>query len=133
MSPFFEKYFSFQGRLRRSQYWLWHLAQVVMFIAGVLALYGLDYLAGDNIVVSIILGIIGLALYIGFVWAALSVSVRRCHDRDKSGWFILVGLIPLVNFWVLIELGFLDGTQGPNQYGPSPKGIGGTQVANVFS
>lgn len=53
----------------------------------------------------------------------LAVSVRRLHDQDKSGWMILVGLIPLIGgIWLLI-LYFTEGTRGPNQYGPDPKGL----------
>ena len=129
----YRKYFSLQGRLRRSQYWLWHLAQAAIAIALGCVLYGITALAPQNIVVAIAISLLALALYVVFVWSALSVSVRRCHDRNKSGWFVLVSLIPLLNLWVLIELGFLDGTQDPNQYGPSPKGIAGHQVAKVFA
>ncbi len=130
---FTERFFNFQGRLRRSQYWLYHLAQVAVLLVLALILGGVISAVGDSSTARIIVGTIMVALYGVFVWSSLSVSARRCHDRDKSAWFLLLSLIPIVNFWVLIELGFLDGTQGPNQYGPSPKGIGGNQVANVFS
>ena len=56
-----------------------------------------------------------LALY-----PSIAVSVKRCHDRDRSGWFLLIGLIPLVNLWVLVELGFLRGTTGENRFGSDP-------------
>jgi uncharacterized membrane protein YhaH (DUF805 family) len=136
MATFSEKYFSFHGRLRRSQYWLYHLVQWAVLIATVLAVSGLMQAAGSDSMspaLAVPLGIAGIVLYVGLVWSSLSVSVRRCHDRNKSGWFLLVSLIPLVGLWVIVELGFLDGTQGPNQYGPSPKGIGGNEVAGVFS
>jgi hypothetical protein len=53
---------------------------------------------------------------LGFI-PGLMMMIKRCHDRDRSGWFLL---IPFVNFWLFIELFFLPGTQGPNQYGPDP-------------
>jgi len=56
-----------------------------------------------------------LALY-----PSIAVSVKRCHDRNRSGWFLLIGLIPLVNLWVLVELGFLRGTPGENRFGSDP-------------
>ncbi|MGH7047191.1 MAG: DUF805 domain-containing protein [Stellaceae bacterium] len=51
-----------------------------------------------------------------------AITVRRCHDRDRSGWFVLIWLIPIVHLWVLLELGFLPGTTGDNQFGPEPVG-----------
>ena len=54
------------------------------------------------------------------IYPSIAVSVKRCHDRDRSGWFLLLGLIPLVNIWVLVELGFLKGTTGENKYGSDP-------------
>jgi uncharacterized membrane protein YhaH (DUF805 family) len=56
-----------------------------------------------------------LALY-----TSIAVAVKRCHDRDRSGWFLLVGIIPLINLWVLVELGFMRGTVGSNRYGSDP-------------
>jgi len=129
-----EKLFSFQGRLRRSSYWIYHLLQWVALCVVVGVFYGLALaLTPDNPLIYVLM-VIGILLYIGFVWSGLSIGVRRCHDRNRSGWFLLASLIPLVGaIWVFIELGFLDGTQGPNQYGSSPKGIGGNEVAGVFS
>ena len=50
---------------------------------------------------------------------AIIVYIKRFHDRDKSGWWVLIGLIPIIgSIWLLIELGFLKGTPGPNRFGP---------------
>ncbi|GHU87403.1 hypothetical protein AGMMS49941_10860 [Deferribacterales bacterium] len=46
--------------------------------------------------------------------------IKRCHDRNRSGWFILLFLVPIVNLWAIIELGFLRGTVGDNKYGCDP-------------
>lgn len=54
------------------------------------------------------------------LWAQAALSVKRAHDRGRSGWFVLVLFIPLVQIWPLIELWFLRGTTGDNQYGPDP-------------
>ena len=66
----------------------------------------------------------GIGLFSG-IFALLSlipaviVYIKRFHDRDKSGWWVLIGLIPLIGpLWLLIELGFLKGTDGPNRFGP---------------
>jgi uncharacterized membrane protein YhaH (DUF805 family) len=52
----------------------------------------------------------------------LAVTIRRLHDQDKSGWFILIGLIPIVGPIILLVFYFLEGTRGPNRFGPDPKG-----------
>lgn len=76
-----------------------------------------------------------LGMLIGLGLFVLSVfnSIKRLHDRDKSGWWLLAmyaACLTLIGaLWPLIELGFLDGTPGPNKYGPSPKGVGGPAPA----
>ena len=122
--------FSFQGRIRRLHFWIGALG--VGVVVGIVAsvLLGMSGLAQGtpNPIIMVLLA----ALYVLEIWVGLALDVKRCHDRDKSGWFILIGLIPLVGaIWLLVELGFLDGTQGPNRFGPSPKGIGGDQPTAV--
>ncbi len=64
--------------------------------------------------------LVGL-IFLLIIWPALAISVKRWHDRDKSGWWVLIGLVPLIGgLWALIETGFLPGTEGDNQYGPDP-------------
>jgi uncharacterized membrane protein YhaH (DUF805 family) len=65
-----------------------------------------------------------------------AIALKRCHDRDKGGgWVAFFWLVPIVGWiWGLVELGFLDGTQGRNSYGKSPKGIGSADpLAEVFA
>jgi len=76
------------------------------------------------------LGIVGLIIYLAVlvlaIWVGLALQIKRWHDSDKSWVWIFISLIPFVGaIWALIECGFLDGTPGPNKYGPSPKGITG--------
>jgi uncharacterized membrane protein YhaH (DUF805 family) len=120
--------FSYQGRIRRLHFWLAAIGVGVVF--GVLygILFSMSGMAqgSPNGLVLALLGV----LYIVYIYIALALDVKRCHDRDKSGWFVLIGLIPIIGaIWLLVELGFLDGTQGPNRFGPSPKGIGGDAPA----
>jgi len=62
-----------------------------------------------------------VVLYIPVVWFSLALQVKRWHDRGKSGWWVLINLIPFVGgLWALVECGFLRGTEGPNQFGPDP-------------
>jgi len=59
-----------------------------------------------------------------FLWPTLAVQAKRWHDRDKSAWWLLINLIPVVGaFWTLIENGFLEGTPGPNRFGFDPLSI----------
>ena len=56
-------------------------------------------------------------------WVVLAVSVKRCHDRGRSGWFLLANLIPVVgSLWVLVELGFQPAAEAGNRYEPDPPG-----------
>ncbi len=111
-------FFSLDGRIGRSTYWLkFSLPYLAIYLALVL----LDQALGTldrNELIGLFSGIfLLLALY-----PSVAVGVKRCHDRDRSGWFLLVGVIPLLDLWLLIELGFLAGTAGPNRYGlPEPR------------
>jgi len=56
-----------------------------------------------------------------FIWATLAVNCKRWHDLNKSGWWSLINLIPIVGqIWLFIELGFLKGTPGSNRFGEDP-------------
>ena len=65
--------------------------------------------------------IIVFLLYIPMIWIGLALGVKRWHDRGKSGWWVLIALIPIVGgIWTFVECGCLRGTVGPNQFGPDP-------------
>ncbi len=105
-----KKYAVFDGRARRQEYWMFFLVNIIISI--VLNLIGraigLD---------SVLSGIYSLALLV----PSLAVAVRRLHDTDRSGWWLLIGLIPLVGFIVLIVFLAQDTKPGDNQYGSNPK------------
>ncbi|WP_413991041.1 DUF805 domain-containing protein [Labrys okinawensis] len=67
----------------------------------------------------------GPVVIIGLVsaWSVACVLIKRCHDRDRSAWFVLIALVPLINLWPLIELFFLPGTPNLNHFGPPPRGM----------
>lgn len=103
------KYADFSGRARRSEYWFWVLFTfivdiVVMVVDGALGTYPLLY------------AVAVLALLL----PSLAVSVRRLHDTGRSGWMLLIAIIPLVGF-ILLLVWMCQDSQGTNQYGASPK------------
>jgi uncharacterized membrane protein YhaH (DUF805 family) len=122
---------SFEGRINRQKWWLGLIALVVIewivfivigmvFGGGMMA--GMDpnnpeAAAEAMSTMMIPLGIIGLI----FLWPTLALYAKRWHDRGKSGWWTLIALVPVIGgIWILVELGFLRGTDGPNQYGNDP-------------
>lgn len=111
------KYADFQGRARRSEYWLFWLFQVVVNI--VLSIVGSIVSGGDPQSAASygLLGLFGLALLI----PNLAVSFRRLHDTNRSAWWLLIALIPFVGGLVLLIFMVLDGTPGENRFGPDPK------------
>lgn len=127
-------YFSFAGRANRQRYWL-----------VVLATYALMLLVGLFAMVIPFVGpaIAGIVI-IGGVWVSLAISSRRLHDRNKSAWWLVAMYLPIAilsalgalvgdeagaafdalslpfSIWILVELGCLKGTEGPNRFGPDP-------------
>ena len=112
-----KKYAVFSGRSRRTEYWYFLLFNIIVGI--VLGL--IDALLGtrsSSAGAGLLSGIYSLAVII----PTLAVTVRRLHDIDRTGWWILIGLVPLIGGIVLLVFALLDSTPGSNQYGPNPKG-----------
>ncbi len=113
--------FSFNGRINRSTYWTYSLfIGVVQFV-----LYGL-YLMIMKVAATNLLSLSGGTSFLGitsllFMWPWLALSIKRCHDRNKSGWFHLVSLVPFLGIWYIVEILFLKGSDGSNQYGEEPE------------
>ncbi len=117
VSSVFSKYATFSGRARRSEYWWWYVfVTVIGIIANVIdRSAGLTF--GDATYAGgWIAGIAGLLLFL----PTFAVFVRRLHDTGRSGWWLLLGFIPLIGAIVLLIFTLLD-SQADNQYGPSPK------------
>ena len=110
-------YFSAKGRVNRKQWWL-RLILPISVITLVLAF--IDMATGGydpKVGVGILTGLFALASII----PAILVDIKRWHDRDKSGWWMLITLVPILgSIWLLVELGFLAGTPGANRFGPPP-------------
>ena len=113
----FSKYATFSGRARRSEYWWWYLFVTLVFVAAAIldAATGLNY--GDTSYGGgWISSFAGLALLL----PNLAVGVRRLHDTGRTGWWLLIGLVPFVGVIVLLYFFILD-SENDNQYGPYPK------------
>jgi uncharacterized membrane protein YhaH (DUF805 family) len=120
--------FGFHGRVRRLHWWLIRLGYIGFAIAvlGLVALVQSVFpVEAEDGPIASAGGLSMILCYALFVWSNLATNVKRFHDRDKTGWWVMIALIPLIGpIWLLVECGFLDGTQGPNDHGPSPKGLG---------
>jgi len=113
-----KKYAVFSGRARRKEYWFFVLfnfifAVVLAFIDGMIGTFDPETGYG------VLSGIYGLAVII----PGIAVTIRRLHDTDRSGWWLLILFIPLIGAVWLLVLMVIDGTSGQNQYGPDPKGL----------
>ncbi len=104
------KYAVFEGRARRKEYWFFILFNFIISIVISVVEAGI----GTG-------GILGLIYVLGVLLPSVGVGIRRLHDTDRSGWWLLVGLIPVIGFIVLIVLFVLDSTPGENRFGPNPK------------
>lgn len=110
------KYAVFSGRARRKEYWFFFLFNIIFIIvlSFIDAIIG-TYNAQANI--GLLGGIYALAVLI----PAIAVGVRRLHDTNRSGWWLLIGLIPILGGIVLLIFMLLDSQPGENQYGANPK------------
>jgi uncharacterized membrane protein YhaH (DUF805 family) len=129
----YRRYFDFNGRARRSEYWLFFLFYmiVVMVAAGVGAV-GRDAHPGTPQYVA---GAVLVIFWIVSVIPALALQFRRLHDTDRSAWWLLINLLPGIGGLVLLVFFLLDGTPGKNRFGPDPKGRGANagEAAAAFS
>jgi len=100
-----KKYTVFTGRARREEFWLFALVSFVI-----------------SFVLSF-LGPLGILYSLGVMVPSLAVGARRLHDTGRSGWWQLIGIIPLVGVIVLIVFAVQDSQPGANQFGPNPKSV----------
>lgn len=113
-----KRYAVFSGRARRKEYWFFVLFNLI--VAVVLAI--IDMLLGtfsSSSNIGLLSGIYSLAVII----PTLAVAVRRLHDTDRSGWWILISFVPFIGSIVLLVFYVMDGTPGQNRFGPNPKGV----------
>ena len=111
----FSNYVGFSGRARRSEFWYFVL---FTFLVGVVTtvvdrVLGTDFATGG--------GLVNMLGSLVLILPSLAVAVRRMHDTGRSGWWLLIGFIPIVG-WILLIVWYCTDTEpGDNQYGPNPK------------
>jgi uncharacterized membrane protein YhaH (DUF805 family) len=108
----FKNYVNFSSRASRSEYWFWILFSVVGQIVFAIA----DAMTGIRV--------LSVLFVLSTLLPGIAVAVRRLHDLDKSGWFLLLVLVPLVGAIILIIWACQEGTAGPNRFGSPAEGAG---------
>lgn len=125
----FQTLFSFKGRISRKKWWLARLLLVGVlvgfsFILGLLSSFFSPFFENDGSSDISSMGLIELFIFYSIIIyfiVGLAINAKRWHDRNKSAWWILIELIPIIGtFWAFVELGFLKGTGGPNRFGADP-------------
>lgn len=111
-----KKYATFSGRAQRAEYWYFFLFYILIFI-GLSIIDGVTGSFSGETGMGLLGGLMSLALLI----PSVAVGVRRLHDTGRSGWWLLIALIPLVGAIVILVFTAKDSETGTNAYGPNPK------------
>lgn len=117
----YRRYADFSGRSRRKEYWMFVLFTVIVYMAILLIGGGLGSVEEPGGLFSGLSGILLIAFWVVTLVPAIAVQVRRFHDQDKSGWWILLGFVPIIGGLAVLVFMCFEGTRGPNEYGPDPK------------
>ena len=116
-----ERFAKFDGRAGRAEFWWFALANLVAYF-GLLILVGIGFAIAAGL--GIVMVLVAVAYYIAIIVPSIGVAIRRLHDTGKSGWWLLIGLIPFGGI-VLLVFYIMEGTPGPNQYGAGPEPAAG--------
>lgn len=115
--------FSAEGRINRAKYWLIYLITFgvdILTLSLMILAVGISATANEDLGKSLFFIFLLFGAFTNF-WISLAAMIKRLHDRDKSGWWIFIVLIPILGtIWLFIECGFIRGTEGPNRFGPDP-------------
>ena len=112
ISSGFRNYVGFSARAIRSEYWYWTLFYILLII--VTSVIDIAIVGPGQY------GPVTTITYLATFLPALAVSIRRLHDLDRTGWWILLALIPLIGAIILLVWYCMRGTVGPNRFGPDP-------------
>jgi uncharacterized membrane protein YhaH (DUF805 family) len=112
---------SFEGRLSRGRFWTGILVLAVFAVAVGGTANVLDWVLDLRLPRAGRLGLLTLLAATAVAYGFFALQTKRWHDRDKSGWWNLLVLVPAIGpVWIVVEAGMLQGTPGPNQFGPDP-------------
>lgn len=120
-----KRYADFSGRSRRMEYWMFTLFQIIVIFVPFFFLMPFGDLDGE---VPTLFWLLLLAYLAIFLIPSIAVTVRRFHDQDKSGWFYLLSFIPYIGGLIVFVFMCLEGTKGPNRFGPDPLGGGAEEI-----
>ena len=119
--------FAFEGRINRAKYWTFVALVLVFVLPALSAVAGLRSALeqlSDPVTIRVLemgTGIVTLSIVLPLQVSILAVGAKRWHDRNRSGWWVLIALVPVIGpLWTLVECGCLKGTEGENRYGPDP-------------
>ncbi|MGW6275876.1 DUF805 domain-containing protein [Kribbella sp. NPDC055071] len=119
-----KRYAQFDGRARRKEFWMyvlfWFIGSVIFGILD--QILGLDFKSGSGSNALRAGGWLEYIYYLVLLVPTIAVSVRRMHDKDRSGWWVLIWLIPCIGWIWFIVWQAQEGTPGDNRFGPDPKG-----------
>lgn len=110
---------NFSGRATRREYWMFQLASLLFLLS--IYILGIFLIILIDPSMSIIMMGLSLLYSLALIIPGLGLYVRRLHDTGRSGWMILLGLIPFIGGWILLIFSLLDSQRGTNAYGPSLK------------
>ncbi len=119
--------FAFEGRVNRTKFWVFVGLVFFIVVPALRAVAGLrDAVVGLDDPATVLAvetgaALITMAIFVPLVVSVFAVGAKRWHDREKSGWWTLIVLIPIVGgIWILVECGFLKGSGGSNRFGADP-------------
>ena len=113
----FQRYVDFSDRSTRAEYWWWGLFSVVVSFA----LFIADTLTGNSSTFGWLGGLLETLFTLATIIPSLALSVRRLHDINRTGWWLLLLFVLVIGWIVLIVWAIERGDEGPNKYGPDPR------------
>ncbi len=114
MSNFLWFYLSLKGRISRRAYWAYYILPPI--IAGIVA----AIIVPKTSLTPETKSLIEIVITLLFLWPSIAVQAKRWHDLNRSGWWVLINLIPIVGILVFFGIGFFRGTRGNNRFGSDP-------------
>lgn len=112
-----KKYADFNGRARRMEYWMFVVLNIAVSVVATI----LDGILGMKGMIAGLYGPLTLLALLALIVPGIAVGIRRLHDQDKSGWWLLLAVVPIIGGIVLLVFFCFEGTKGENRYGSDPK------------